>query len=291
MNKQQKFAVKQRLAAGKWKAAVNMMNKYSDDTTYEDILDFLKGFDMSQYRAAKPLQGLLQGFVDGDFEQYADDTQAIKLHNIIEGLNRIEQEKKYMPYKPFDWNALAQKHHAAMVANGFGDKTRETAIVLIMSELMEAVEADRKGKRADYDAYLATYNELLSKEWSEDMETWNAVARNSAFRDHIKDTVEDEIADACLRICDLAAEMGITLEHRKASETKSIRYTSALLTSNAYTACCNLLYPTHNYTQRLNDVLAICEYLAVSMGMDLLWHLKAKMQYNASRPAKHGKKY
>ena len=59
---------------------------------------------------------------------------------------------------------------------------------------MEAVEADRKGKHANrkqFDYYM--------KQRKRDDNKFVY-----AFRHGIKDTVEDELADACIRIFDLA---------------------------------------------------------------------------------------
>lgn len=102
----------------------------------------------------------------------------------------------------------------------------------------------------------------------------------------IKDTLEDELADACIRIFDLAGYKNIDLESRK---------TPAIV-------------PVGTFTEKIYDVVHVlvgCEQLnrclkltlmrifllAVVMGIDIEKHIQLKMEYNASRPYKHGKKY
>lgn len=142
---------------------------------------------------------------------------------------------------------------------------------LIVSELMEAVEADRKGYNADMDAF-DKYEGLISFDEN--------------FERHVKDTVADELADACIRIFDLAGHKNIDLESRK---------TPAIV-------------PVGTFTEKIYDVVHVlvgCEQLnrclkltlmrifllAVVMGIDIEKHIQLKMEYNASRPYKHGKKY
>lgn len=142
---------------------------------------------------------------------------------------------------------------------------------LIVSELMEAVEADRKNYNADMDAF-DKYEGLISFDEN--------------FERHVKDTVADELADACIRIFDLAGYKNIDLESRK---------TPAIV-------------PVGTFTEKIYDVVHVlvgCEQLnrclkltlmrifllAVVMGIDIEKHIQLKMEYNASRPYKHGKKY
>lgn len=94
-------------------------------------------------------------------------------------------------------------------------------LMLITSELGEALEADRKDKRANVEAFKSG------------CKLDNGSFERSLFKTHIKDTVEDEIADSLIRILDL------------------------------------------------------CGYYNI----DIDWHVEQKMKYNATREARHGKKY
>lgn len=85
-------------------------------------------------------------------------------------------------------------------AKGFWDKPRNVGelLMLVTSELGEAMEAHRKGRFADFVA--VDWPHSLGGEWDEN------------FKAHVKDTFEDEIADAVIRLLDLSAGLGIDLE-------------------------------------------------------------------------------
>ncbi len=125
-------------------------------------------------------------------------------------------------------NELAKEIYENNKAKGFWDKERNVGelLMLVTSELAEALEADRKGRKAD-SHYI---QEMVAEgyNWKD-----SQVSFTNAFEVSIKDTFEDEIADAAIRIFDLAGGLGI----------------------------------------------------------DLDFHIKQKLEYNKTRPAKHGKAY
>lgn len=114
-------------------------------------------------------------------------------------------------------NELGKRAFENAKAKGFHDTPNPipTRLMLIVSELSEAMEADRKNQRAPK-TQLGRYRLAAVR-----------------FETFIKDTFEDELADAVIRIVELAAAEGI----------------------------------------------------------DLDTHVEMKMQYNATREYKHGKKY
>jgi NTP pyrophosphatase (non-canonical NTP hydrolase) len=81
-------------------------------------------------------------------------------------------------------------------AKGFWDKERNVGemLMLVVSELGEAMESHRKGK--------FTTEEI-----------WLKFAETGDFKSTIKDTFEDELADAVIRLLDMAAGLGIDLEY------------------------------------------------------------------------------
>jgi len=70
-------------------------------------------------------------------------------------------------------------------------------LMLITSELGEALESHRKGKFSNWESFDLD----ISK-----------IEESKAFETHIKDTFEDEIADAVIRLFDLSARLNIDLE-------------------------------------------------------------------------------
>ena len=117
---------------------------------------------------------------------------------------------------------LSKKAHAIAKEKGFheaGIQPMGQYLMLITSELGEAMEADRRGKYA----WVPDLQRLKNAEQFDAVE----------FKDAIKDTVEDELADALIRILDLAGLLDI----------------------------------------------------------DIGAHVMLKMEYNKTRPIRHGKKY
>jgi uncharacterized protein YabN with tetrapyrrole methylase and pyrophosphatase domain len=95
-------------------------------------------------------------------------------------------------------NELAKKIHAEAKEKGFWDRQMEKPAVLMMviTELSEAVEADREGRKIDADAL-----DVLSDDcWIE----FTTMSR-SIYRSKIKDTFEAELCDALMRLLDAMA--------------------------------------------------------------------------------------
>lgn len=70
-------------------------------------------------------------------------------------------------------------------------------LMLVTSELGEALESHRKGKFSNWEHFENDISKL---------------GKIESFKLHIKDTFEDEIADAVLRLLDLSARLNIDLE-------------------------------------------------------------------------------
>ena len=111
-------------------------------------------------------------------------------------------------------NAACKQQHQEVLDKGFDNFHIPTLLMLVTSELGEALEADRKDKHADIEKF-----EIDRKVWSNgnmSREGREALFKAS-FEINIKDTFEDEIADAFLRLMDLVGAYKIDIE-------KHIRY-------------------------------------------------------------------
>ena len=76
-------------------------------------------------------------------------------------------------------------------------------LMLTVSELSEAMEAQRTNHRADrlkFDHQMA------------EIEDGDEFAVKTVFENTIKNSIEDELADALIRICDLAGKLGVDLD-------------------------------------------------------------------------------
>lgn len=120
---------------------------------------------------------------------------------------------------------LSKQIFEANKAKGFWDKERNVGemLMLVTSELGEAIEAHRKSKFANLSAYFENIR------YSKDSEN----SYIDAFKLNIKGSFEEEIADAIIRLLDMSGGLNI----------------------------------------------------------DIGKHIEVKLQYNATRTYKHGKKY
>jgi NTP pyrophosphatase (non-canonical NTP hydrolase) len=167
-------------------------------------------------------------------------------------------------------NALRDECYKIACEHGFHDEklSERHFLCLVISELMEAVEADRKGRHAD----LVTFNNHTKRNWS------------YCFEIYIKDSVEDELADAAIRIFDLAGRNGDTFDDIRFAET--IDYFHGLpFTEAMYEIVEDLFYV--GYDVALTDLFAFASVLNI----DLMEHIRLKMEYNRTRERLHGKRY
>ena len=94
-----------------------------------------------------------------------------------------------------DLNKLRDRAYSIAKAHGFHEKeiSDETYLMLIITEISEAVNADRKGINADIEVFKS-----LEISQSDNWE-WN-------FKYCIKDSVEDELADVVIRLLVLCCQ-------------------------------------------------------------------------------------
>lgn len=186
-------------------------------------------------------------------------------------------------------NKLRDKAYQCAVAHGWHEEnlSDEHFLCLVISELMEAVEADRKGKyanREQFDYYMKL------KERSSDEFVY-------AFKHGIKDTVEDELADACIRILDLAGLRNINLS----SISFPIENSKVHIENRSKLTFTEWCYDVTRVIARYNKDNYPIGYLFIGIlqelcciakikNFDLLWHINQKMKYNELRPYKHGDK-
>lgn len=88
-------------------------------------------------------------------------------------------------------------------AHGFWEENPNIAekLMLVVSELSEALEADRKNYFASVKKYQHACGTIDHNE-----------GKDAMFNLHIKNSFEDEIADAVIRLFDLSFHLGIDLE-------------------------------------------------------------------------------
>ena len=112
-------------------------------------------------------------------------------------------------------NKLRDEIHANAKNKGFWDSPRETGTLLMLcvSELAEAMEADRKGQYAKIDdAEFIIDSKTIREDLDLAVKENDTIKFEDIFRTQVKDTFEDELADAVLKILDLCGANGIDIE-------------------------------------------------------------------------------
>lgn len=186
-----------------------------------------------------------------------------------------------------NYNELKEKAHSSAVNHGFWKErlSNEHCLMLVITEVAELVEADRKGK---HPIDLNLHKESCKK--YSDNADWNHIGFNNSFGKCLKDTVEDEFADIAIRLFDLAGALGVDFD--KMQPCRYFRaYDKFSFTENAFALCKGLPRDVIGIEKRIQFGLHYVENWTKALGIDLYWHIKQKMKYNESRPSMHNKKY
>lgn len=159
----------------------------------------------------------------------------------------------------------------------------EHCLMFVITEIAEAVEADRKDIHADvlgFEERTRVHPDFTER-----------------FEAYIKDSFEDELADIYIRLCDTAGMLGIEFEQNIIVLDMNIRFYYYLkkkkLTEKMYFLIDMLTDDKEDYVplEKIGDGLCFIEWLAKDYDIDLAWHVEQKMKYNETRAKLHGKKY
>lgn len=186
---------------------------------------------------------------------------------------------------------LMTKAYENAKAKGFyePDLDINKALMLIITEMGEAIQAsrhDRHGSIEGYNTYLEVSDE------------------HTAYEESLEGTVESEFADIAIRIMSLLgwydSQKVICLmndtEIRKTEEYHKVEFEHGnySLPDSMYLIITRMTYfpfscsPAWMNTLRLQEILVMVFALVHIEGIDLVEHIRLKMQYNESRPYLHG---
>ena len=184
-------------------------------------------------------------------------------------------------------NELKDRAYKTAKAHGWHDKelSDETYLMLIITEIAEAVNADRAGKHAFRDKFEASLTP------DDDGEMFSML-----YEQYIKNTVEDELADVVIRCLDLAGLHGWDLQHTldemKGTSDMDVIIGDEAFVETAFYTCDEFFgcYSNSSAKKAVGGLLvSVAEYCNYK-GIDLWWHVEQKMRYNELRPYKHGGK-
>lgn len=176
-----------------------------------------------------------------------------------------------------DLNELKTKALEIATKKGWNKGSNKHYICLVISELMGAVEADRKNRHANLGMFYNYINPNLCKEPLIDSDAFKIY--KYGFEIYIKDTVEDELADAFIRLLHLAG-----LEHISLGKCGI----TPLYKENTYNTFTEWVYDVifdlfdsdvEVVLNGLGNIFGYCLYNHI----DLERHVIEKMKYNELR--------
>lgn len=195
-------------------------------------------------------------------------------------------------------NELRNRAYKTAREHGFHDEelSNEHLLCLVISELMEAVEADRQGQ--DGRANMIGFETCINN-------AYQGIVRDDwfmkAYRANIKGSVEEELSDAIIRLLDLAGLRDIDLSALQEPlfdkfninpefiswkfQLKNMSFTERIF------FLCSIFSSGEGIEDIVRSAILTTFLNADILGIDLLWHIDQKMKYNELRPAMHGKKY
>lgn len=191
-----------------------------------------------------------------------------------------------------DLNKLAAEAHANAVEKGFweGKPSNEHFLCLVISELMEAVEADRgshRNRRANVDWFKKRVeNSRICR--GLDPEIPKERGYEVIYNETIKGSIEEELADAFIRLLDLAGANNYNLNRFCLQHVVTERKT---FTENIYAIIKDIMNYKYSKEEQINYAMHQIRRLSEILKIDLFWHIEQKMAYNWLREHKHGKGY
>ena len=179
---------------------------------------------------------------------------------------------------------LVSQAYDIACSHGFHEEKLSTdhLLMLTIGEVGEAVEAHRRGKRANTAAFRDTYGSPQPEGREE--KHWKF-----CFETFIKDTVADELADVCIRLFDLAGTYKMDILPVQVDVGNDYFRENRSFCERAYDLSVILTrWSTH---EAVSHGIGYIFRWAEELGIDLMWHIEIKMMYNQMRGYRHGKKY
>ncbi len=159
---------------------------------------------------------------------------------------------------------------------------------LIMTEVAEAIEADRNGRYAD----METFNKRMAFVDSCFLHcnTIHKLCFKYMYKRYIKGSIEEEFADVVIRLLDMAQDIhGSEIKWGGCYHDGMMYRKDRLFIENAWSFVREVVNCDKMY---ISDSVAFMFDWARDYYIDLWQHIELKMKYNDLRPYKHGgKKY
>ena len=183
-----------------------------------------------------------------------------------------------------NFDEFAQQAYATAKAHGWHDTEQpdETLLMLIITEIAEAVQADRKDRHADKKGFIkdCVYDDDNSFQFSFDL--------------NIKNSVEDELSDILIRCLDLIAlrGKGVYVDEYMAKYLHDFLKRKPSFPEVAYELCKFAVSTDESIglSERIGGIISLVTSYCKLNSIDIDFFVEQKIRFNKLRDYKHGNK-
>ena len=179
-------------------------------------------------------------------------------------------------------NELRDEAYSIAKANGWHEEERSDShwLMLIITEIAEAVQADRKGHHSRVERFI----EDMSDKDNADGDLWFRLT----FAQNIENTVESELADIVIRLLDFAGLRGIPLDDANKILDEGLEETTIPLPVFMSQTCADIANENYTVARIVNEIIASIIAYRRNKGVDIEFFIRTKMKYNHLRGYHHG---
>lgn len=190
-------------------------------------------------------------------------------------------------------NEWVKKAYDNAVKHGWHEEEKSNAhwLMMVCTEVAEAVQADRKGNYMD-DLDKEGLKTVLAKD--------HGGLFNKYYSDTIEGKVESELADICIRVFDLMGVCGVEAKDGFSTFDYEVKYAkqhsfteNAIMVTRTIVLCnlnSSISVKAEMFCVLYKSILSSVFEWAEALGIDLVQHINLKMRYNESREYHHGNK-
>lgn len=191
-------------------------------------------------------------------------------------------------------NEWVKKAYDNAVKHGWHEEEKSNAhwLMMVCTEVAEAVQADRKGNYMD-DLDKEGLKTVLANDHGGNL-------FNKYYSDTIEGKVESELADICIRVFDLMGVCGVVAKDGFSTFDSEVRYAkqhsfteNAMIVTRTIVSCnitSSISVNAEMFCVLYKSILSSVFEWAEALGIDLIKHINLKMRYNESREYHHGNK-
>lgn len=175
-------------------------------------------------------------------------------------------------------NILRDQAHKIAVAQGFHDEAKpdEHYLMMVITETAEAIDADRKGRKA----YTSCYdNEIQNVQSDDDF--------RNLYTMYIKGTFEDELSDIAIRLLDFYGLKHVNLANIPLVSDEVAQAVRGKHTTLFMYGLISSIMDMPTSPAPFTDLYTY----AYTLGINLYRFIQIKMRYNNMRPVRNGCKY